>query len=63
MICERCQGEGRVLNPALSVSYTRTRVWIDNPRGLPLMIPCPECGGSGIAHCCEGLQAQPGEEG
>jgi DnaJ-class molecular chaperone len=26
----------------------------DGPR------PCPECGGSGIVHCCEGLQAQPG---
>jgi hypothetical protein len=21
--------------------------------------PCAECGGSGILHCCEGLQAQP----
>lgn len=20
---------------------------------------CPECGGFGITHCCEGLQAQP----
>ena len=22
-------------------------------------LPCPDCGGSGIAHCCEGDQAQP----
>ena len=21
--------------------------------------PCPECGGVGEIHCCEGLQAQP----
>jgi hypothetical protein len=21
--------------------------------------PCAECGGSGVLHCCEGLQAQP----
>jgi hypothetical protein len=21
--------------------------------------PCPECGGFGEVHCCEGLQAQP----
>jgi DnaJ-class molecular chaperone len=21
--------------------------------------PCAECGGSGLLHCCEGLQAQP----
>ena len=27
--------------------------------------PCLECGGSGLVHCCEGLQAQPegGAEG
>jgi hypothetical protein len=22
--------------------------------------PCPECGGMGEIHCCEGLQVQPG---
>jgi hypothetical protein len=21
--------------------------------------PCPECGGHGSLHCCDGLQAQP----
>jgi hypothetical protein len=21
--------------------------------------PCAECGGTGLLHCCEGLQAQP----
>jgi hypothetical protein len=21
--------------------------------------PCPECGGTGVEHCCDGLQAQP----
>jgi hypothetical protein len=21
--------------------------------------PCEECGGAGLIHCCEGLQAQP----
>jgi hypothetical protein len=21
--------------------------------------PCPECGGMGTLHCCEGLQCQP----
>ncbi len=25
-------------------------------------LPCPECEGRGEIHCCEGLQAQPGEE-
>jgi hypothetical protein len=23
------------------------------------MRPCEECGGLGVLHCCEGLQAQP----
>jgi hypothetical protein len=23
------------------------------------MIPCPECGGLGEIHCCDGLTAQP----
>jgi hypothetical protein len=22
--------------------------------------PCPECGGMGEVHCCDGMQAQPG---
>jgi len=22
-------------------------------------VPCPDCGGHGIAHCCEGLCEQP----
>lgn len=22
-------------------------------------IPCPDCGGSGVAHCCDGICAQP----
>lgn len=25
------------------------------------MIPCPECGGMGGIHCCDGLTAQPDE--
>ena len=23
--------------------------------------PCEACGGLGVAHCCEGMMAQPGE--
>jgi DnaJ-class molecular chaperone len=29
-------------------------VWDD---GRP--VPCPECGGAGELHCCDGLQEQP----
>jgi hypothetical protein len=25
--------------------------------------PCPECGGYGVVHCCEGDSARPGEGG
>ena len=24
-----------------------------------VLIPCPECGGTGIAHCCDGICEQP----
>jgi hypothetical protein len=23
------------------------------------MIPCPDCGGQGIGHCCDGICEQP----
>ena len=26
------------------------------------MEPCPECGGQGLVHCCEGMQTQPDPE-
>lgn len=26
------------------------------------MIPCPDCGGQGISHCCDGVCAQPDAE-
>lgn len=25
-------------------------------------LPCPECGGAGEVHCCDGLQEQPGPD-
>ena len=40
MRCEACQGTG-------FIPYLETHIRV--PR------PCEECGGSGIAHCCEGL--------
>jgi hypothetical protein len=27
--------------------------------GIGEMIPCPDCGGQGIAHCCDGICEQP----
>jgi hypothetical protein len=45
MICEVCEGEGYVRgkDPA-------------NPGAL-VMLPCLECGGSGIASCCDAAGA------
>jgi hypothetical protein len=44
--------------------------WNERPgfvRALPsaqasdhyVLIPCPDCGGHGIAHCCDGICEQP----
>jgi hypothetical protein len=50
MICETCRHSGRpgyVCRPgAISSTY-----------GEPGWVPCPDCGGSTIAHCCDGLTA------
>jgi hypothetical protein len=29
-------------------------------KGTVGRLPCGECGGHGVAHCCEGLTEQPG---
>jgi DnaJ-class molecular chaperone len=53
MICETCHGSGVVrkrerLIPGTDLVEVRVE-------------PCPDCGGSGRAHCCEG--ERPGNEG
>jgi hypothetical protein len=49
MICERCQGKGG---------------FIYHLYGLPQLFPCPDCEGSGIGYCCDGLQCDgSGEDG
>jgi hypothetical protein len=58
MRCEACLGDGRRLNPLVTVKVACDMVMIDNPQRLPIIIPCDECGGSGIAHCCDGLCVQ-----
>lgn len=49
MICERCHGTGHEKH--LMVYFWHS--WWENK-------PCPECGGSGIASCCDAAgSAQP----
>jgi len=43
MICDQCHGTGKVFGDQTQ----RLRSHI---------IPCPACGGCGIAHCCDGDQ-------
>lgn len=46
MRCQFCDGLG-----------TRGKGWYERD-----MEPCPECGGTGHLHCCEGLREQPETE-
>lgn len=53
MVCETCKGFGDVLIDSTGNIVLRL---ID----AMLMIPCPDCGGCGRTHCCEG--ERPGNE-
>ena len=59
MLCETCRWSGR---PGF-VRAPRTAAPDRKAEGCAIggadMIPCPECGGQGIAHCCDGVCEQP----
>ena len=46
MRCEACHGRGYVWRGAS-----------DDDLVVFNQVPCPECGGCGVGHCCDGLQA------
>jgi DnaJ-class molecular chaperone len=48
MICETCQGKGFVKPSDKGADVPKDAI-----------VPCGECGGTGFAHCCEGLRCQP----
>jgi hypothetical protein len=50
MLCETCRWTGR---PGF------VRVPSSIQEDPCAMIPCPDCGGQGIAHCCDGICEQP----
>lgn len=50
MQCQSCHGTGE------HVFYVTTPQPPDTPSHVRM--PCSECGGSGITHCCEGLVCQ-----
>jgi hypothetical protein len=54
MLCETCRYSGRV-GFVRARGHTSADDRVDEP-----LIPCPDCGGSGIAHCCDGICEQLG---
>lgn len=50
VICETCRNSGRPGFVAKPGNISGTAV-------APGWIPCPDCGGSTVAHCCDGLTA------
>jgi hypothetical protein len=57
MLCETCRYSARV-GFVRAGTHTPT-----DDRADERLIPCPDCGGSGIAHCCDGICEQPGTAG
>jgi hypothetical protein len=57
MICPTCHGEGWI---EISKDDPRASNAVTFYNGRPI-ISCPDCGGHGIAHCCDGLREQPDE--
>ncbi len=51
MLCETCrfsERPGFIRVPRTAESRERSD-----------LIPCPDCGGQGVAHCCDGICEQP----
>jgi DnaJ-class molecular chaperone len=55
MRCDACHGEGKLKQRVSEGPGTGA----DLPN---LELPCPECNGSGFAHCCDGICAQPEDQ-
>jgi hypothetical protein len=54
MICETCRWSGQ---PGFVRTIPPGECAVcDEHHGF---VPCPDCGGQGIAHCCDGICEQP----
>lgn len=51
MMCEPCHGRGELIR---SVPYITSLGLCSNWLEI-----CLDCGGTGIAHCCDGMREQP----
>ncbi len=51
MLCETCRYTER---PGFVRARSRA-----GAQSSDEMIPCPDCGGQGIGHCCDGICEQP----
>lgn len=58
MRCTRCGGAGH-LPIATYLAHTSLRDGAQIKQTLIGTVPCPECQGRAIAHCCEGDRACP----
>lgn len=58
MRCERCHGEG-LIKVERAIEHTRYPFAAEGIEMVRYMDkePCPDCGGTGIGHCCDGLVA------
>jgi len=61
MLCDTCrwtERPGFVRRPATPVAPVVGSLPLPGGPAAEF-IPCPDCGGQAIAHCCEGLCEQP----
>ena len=67
MLCDTCrwtERPGFIRRPAGSAGAAKADAGpVPQPGEAIDFVPCPDCGGQAIAHCCEGLCEQPDAPG
>jgi hypothetical protein len=56
--CQLCRGSGYAVLVRIPAGFVQA---VTNSSSAGEIVVCPDCGGSGIEHCCEGLREQPGD--